>query len=63
MYFGGGTPSLYPLNKLKSLIDYLPIGESTEITLEMDQSYADDLEDSLEKVYFKLVRNTANMHK
>jgi hypothetical protein len=32
-----------------------------EIILEMDQSYADDLGDALEKVYFKLVRNNANI--
>jgi hypothetical protein len=36
-----------------------------EIILEMDHSYDDDdgLEDALEKVYFKLVRNNANRQK
>jgi hypothetical protein len=34
-----------------------------KIVLEMDHSYDDELEDALEKVYFKLVRNNANMHK
>ncbi len=32
-----------------------------EIILEMEQNHADDLEDALEKVYFKLVRNNANI--
>ena len=30
-----------------------------EIILEMDQTFDDDLEEALEKVYFKLVRNNA----
>jgi hypothetical protein len=34
-----------------------------EIILEMEQYHADDLEDALEKVYFKLVRNNANTQK
>jgi hypothetical protein len=35
-----------------------------KIVLEMEQSHDDDaLEDALEKVYFKLVRNNANMQK
>jgi hypothetical protein len=29
----------------------------------MDKSYADELDDALEKVYFKLVRNNANRQK
>ena len=31
-----------------------------EIVLEMEQTYAEDLEDSLEKVYFKLVKANAS---
>ncbi len=31
-----------------------------EIILEMEQTYADDLEDALEKVFFKLVRKNTN---
>ncbi len=31
-----------------------------EIVLELDQIYTDELEDSLEKVYFKLVKANAN---
>ncbi len=31
-----------------------------EIVLELDQIYSDELEDSLEKVYFKLVKANAN---
>jgi len=31
-----------------------------KIILEMDHCYADELDDALEKVYFKLVRNNAN---
>jgi hypothetical protein len=30
-----------------------------EIVLELEQTYADDLEESLEKVYFKLVKVNA----
>jgi hypothetical protein len=31
-----------------------------EIILELDQTYTEKLEDSLEKVYFKLVKANAN---
>ena len=31
-----------------------------EVVLELDQTFTDELEDSLEKVYFKLVKANAN---
>lgn len=45
LYFGGGTPSLYPIKNYKYLFDhlqkYLDISKDTEITIECDPNTFD----------------------